>query len=455
MRALLLLAAVAAAASATPLISSSLKATLSKGKTADIMVIMKGSTNSVLAAVETQNFVNTNTKATHLYQELNRFTAEKQRDVLSILSKLRTGKVTPFYITNRISVAGATEEVLAALSAREDVEEVREAKVIHLEDVVVESESEIQALEWGVAKVRAPAAWAAGFTGAGVVVSNIDTGVRHTHEALRAGYRAEYGWFDPYTGSQEPIDQNGHGSHTMGSIAGRNGTGVAQGSHWIACRGCDTSSCTEPALIGCGEWTFCPTLADGSAPNCDMRPHLSSNSWGGGNDDPFYDEVINMWNSVDILPIFAIGNSGPGCRSANSPGDRPNVISVGATNDVDAVASFSSHGPNLSVTRIKPEISGPGVNIRSCGFRGDALYAVLSGTSMATPHVAGAAALLLESGVSGRENILKALADGSYKPTMSQIVCTGAGVDPDNPWPNNSYGWGRFDIAASLNVTYF
>lgn len=194
MRALILLAAVAAA-TAGPVVSPTLQATLAAGKSADIMIIMRGSTNNVLAQVETQSFVNTDAKATHLYKELNRFTSESQREVLGLLNKFKGVKVTPFYITNRISVKGATKDVVQALLAREDVEEVREAKVIHLERVIEVQQNEAKVLEWGVAKVRGPAAWDAGFTGAGVVVSNIDTGVRFTHEALRDGYRSDYGWF--------------------------------------------------------------------------------------------------------------------------------------------------------------------------------------------------------------------------------------------------------------------
>jgi len=204
-------------------------------------------------------------------------------------------------------------------------------------------------------------------------------------------------------------------------------------------------------LVGCGQWTFCPTLADGSMPDCTKHPHLSSNSWGGGNEDPFYDEVINMWNSIGIIPVFAIGNSGPGCRTANSPGDRPNVISVGATNNMDQVAVFSSHGPTLNTAVIKPEISAPGVNVRSCGISSDTTYAILSGTSMACPHAAGAVAILMQAGMTNRTEIATALEQTTVRPDIPEVVCTGGGVNITYPWPNNSYGWGRIDVNAALN----
>lgn len=437
--------------SAGPVVSSSLKTAFSTKGAVDIMVVMKATTSSVLAQVETQNFINTDDKATALNQALKAFTAQSQKPILDILSRFKTAGVKGFYITNRISVRSATWDVVKALLERDDVEEIREAKVMHTGAIVPEQE---RVLEWGVSQINSPEAWGMGYTGRGVVVSNIDTGVRYTHVALRDRLRETYNWYDPYMGTQMPADTQGHGTHTMGSIAGGNGTGVAPEATWVACLGCSSTSCTEEALIGCGQWTFCPTLPDGTGENCTMRPHISSNSWGGGNEDAFYDEVINMWNSVNIIPVFAIGNSGPGCRTANSPGDRPNVISVGATNNMDTVAVFSSHGPSAQALRIKPEVSAPGVNVRSCGITSDTTYAILSGTSMACPHVAGAVALLIQAGVTERATIATALQTTAVRPQMNEVVCTGGGVDPVNPWPNNSFGHGRIDIyAALLNVT--
>merc|ERR1712232_1447820 len=102
-------------------------------------------------------------------------------------------------------------------------------------------------LEWNVAIIGADDAWDMGYDGSGIVVGNIDTGVRYTHEALRDNYRGassghDYNWFDP-NGNPEPFDNNGHGTHTMGTIAGStaSGVGVAPGSTWIAAKGCASS----------------------------------------------------------------------------------------------------------------------------------------------------------------------------------------------------------------------
>src|SRR4051812_17636775 len=82
-----------------------------------------------------------------------------------------------------------------------------------------------------------------------------------------------------------------------------------------------------------------------------------SNSWGGGQGSTFYNSVISSWNSAGITPVFAIGNSGSACGTANSPGDQANLISVGATtNSNNAMASFSSRGPSRSGSTLKPEV---------------------------------------------------------------------------------------------------
>lgn len=145
--------------SARPLVSPALKEAYSTKANQDIMIIMKAKTSTVLASVQSQNFVNTNAKATTLYNELNRFTAASQRDVKSILSKFTTAKVQGFYITNRISVKNAPQELVEALMEREDIEEIRQAKVIKIDAVIQPADQEAKVLEWGVSKINSPEAW--------------------------------------------------------------------------------------------------------------------------------------------------------------------------------------------------------------------------------------------------------------------------------------------------------
>lgn len=127
------------------------------------------------------------------------------------------------------------------------------------------------------------------------------------------------------------------------------------------------------------QWTACPTKADGSGADCNKAPSLSSNSWGGGQGDTWYDSVVRTWHTAGIVPIFALGNSGSGCGTANSPGDMTNVIGVSSTNANDEISASGSRGPAQNGA-IKPDIVAPGQNIRSAWNSGDNAYQTISGT---------------------------------------------------------------------------
>ncbi len=149
--------------------------------------------------------------------------------------------------------------------------------------------------------------------------------------------------------------------------------------------------------------------------------------------------------------MLLTGNSGAGCRSANSPGDQPNLISCGATDVNDAMASFSSRGPS-GAGLLKPELSAPGVNIVSCGT-GASNYATMSGTSMATPHVAGAVCLLRANNPAITfDEIYEVLRMSTFKPTLTNPDRNCGLPDPGSDHPNHSHGWGRIDIGAALGV---
>jgi len=304
--------------------------------------------------------------------------------------------------------------------------------------------------QWGVVDLEAPAVHATGNTGAGAVIGTIDTGVRGTHVALKDGHRATYGWFDPYQGTATPNDQNGHGTHTMGTIAGRaNGIGVAPGTTWIACKGCSTSSCTEAALKACGQFMTCPTNADGGSPDCSQAPNAVSNSWGGGQGDDWYDAIISAWIAGEIAPLFSIGNSGPYCGSANSPGDSELAIGVGSTTEAKGLSSFSSVGPTTRGDRLKPDIAAPGSAVVSSYYLSDTSYSTLSGTSMACPHVGGLSALLYTARPGLKIAQLKAaLLQGAKSVTSSGRNCGGIS---EGTYPNHHVGQGRINAVSSLN----
>jgi subtilisin family serine protease len=235
----------------------------------------------------------------------------------------------------------------------------------------------------------------------------------------------------------------------MGTIAGAGGIGVAPDATWISCKGCRSSNCPQADLLACFQFMTCPTNPAGTTKDCTQAPRLVSNSWGGGQGSTVYNSAINAWRTAGIIPIFANGNSGPSCRTANSPGDNANVIAVGATDSSDKLASFSSKGPSTSGL-VKPEVSAPGVSVRSAWNTGASAFNSISGTSMATPHVAGAVALLL----SYKPNLTFAQIRTALTTTAARnLPASGStcGSTADSVSPNNQYGYGRIDVLAAFN----
>jgi len=158
--------------------------------------------------------------------------------------------------------------------------------------------------------------------------------------------------------------------------------------------------------------------------------------------------MIDAWIAAQIVPVFANGNSGPSCGSANSPADHPGVIGVGSTTNADALSSFSSVGPS-AYGHIKPDVSAPGSSVRSSYNTGDSAYATLSGTSMACPHAAGVIALL-----KGRDQQLpiETIKRHLFKGIHRDVTPTGrncGGVSEDT-WPNNAFGHGRINAFKAL-----
>jgi len=344
------------------------------------------------------------------------------------------------------------------LASMEEISRIHEDEIEHLVYPIEESEmineTSVNAFnQWGVQMIEAPQAWSLfnGTDGSGIIVAGIDTGVLPTHVILRNNYKDDgHSWYDAFDQSEISHDRNGHGTHTIGTVLGINGFGVAPQAKWIACKGLnDTGNGSFLSLTTCGQFLVCPTTPNGTDADCSKTPHIVNNSWGGAGGRLIYDDMIAAWHAAGIIPIFSNGNSGPNCGTAGGPADR-DVIAVGSTTDSDAKSSFSSVGES-SFGSLKPEVSAPGSNVMSADHRYDNVYSIKSGTSMAAPHVAGAVALLLSRNPDLSyvqiKTLLQSYADRDL--VFSRSNCSWIS---DDVFPNHHFGYGRINIFKSLQA---
>ncbi|CEG41892.1 subtilisin serine protease [Plasmopara halstedii] len=406
-------------------------------KRSNVLVTMQSNFKDVFTRLRGQKFRSRGHRVTTLKDNLENFAIASQRGVREHLSKARDkfARSESFWITNQVYVQQATPDLVKQLSNLPGVQSVDFEMIIPASTPVLTTQSmsaSTSAAQWGVSKIKAPDVWATGNTGQGVVIGSIDTGVRGTHEALVNNFRKSYGWYDPETRAPTPYDSTGHGTHVMGIIAGQFGFGVAPSATWIACKGCRARGCYGSDLLACFQFMLCPTTPSGTGKDCSKAPNIVNNSWGGGQGLTMFDGVIRAW------------------RAAASPGDSASVITVGATDINDVLASFSSKGPTIKGLR-KPDVAAPGALILSSCWTDDSSYCFKSGSSMAAPHVAGAIALFLSANPGTSYDKIKELLQ-SRSVTTSLTTPTGftCGKTHDRSFPNNQYGYGRVDIFNTL-----
>src|SRR4030042_6296378 len=245
--------------------------------------------------------------------------------------------------------------------------------------------------------IHAPALWDLGYYGQGVVVANMDTGVDLSHPELGSRWRGgSDSWYDPYNQHPTtPTDISGHGTWTMGVMVAADGSGttlgVAPQAQWIAVKIFNDSGSATATAIHLGfQWLLDP---DGNPATADA-PQVVNNSWvfsSPGCNLEFQHDLQSL-RAADILPVFSAGNYGPNGSTSASPANYPEAFAVGAVDNNDQIAAFSSRGPSAcgETQSIYPELVAPGVGIKSTDLYG--FYTYATGTSLAAPQVSGALA---------------------------------------------------------------
>ncbi|MFE3906533.1 S8 family serine peptidase [Streptomyces sp. NPDC059153] len=293
-------------------------------------------------------------------------------------------------------------------------------------------------LDQSVPQIGAPAAWERGYDGSNVKVAVLDSGIDATHPDL-AGQIAEA--IDFTNSPSGPVDGHGHGTHVASTIAGTGKAsdglrrGVAPGAKLAIGKVCgDDGSCAGDAVIAGMEWAAksgidVVNMSLGGAPS-DGR-------------DPLSAAVNSLTRAYGTLFVIAAGNAGPDSETVGSPGAADEALTVAAVDKSDQMAPFSSRGPRVGDGAVKPDIAAPGVAIVAARAKGtgmgkpvDEYYTSASGTSMATPHMAGAAAIIAQQHPDFTGRQIKALLMATSKDLGHDLFAQGAG---------------RVDVARAIN----
>ncbi|MFF7578784.1 S8 family serine peptidase [Streptomyces sp. NPDC008061] len=294
------------------------------------------------------------------------------------------------------------------------------------------------ALDKSVPQIGAPEAWAKGYDGKGVKVAVLDTGA----DLNNADIKSEIVQSQSFVNGQTVQDGHGHGTHVASTIAGSGANsdgkykGVAPGADLLIGKVLSNSGQGADSSILAGmEWAV------------EQGADIVSMSLGGTDapgEDPLTSAVNSLSASSGTLFVIAAGNSGPGESTLGTPGAADAALTVGAVDKSDALADFSSRGPRLGDMAIKPEITAPGVDIVAARAAGttmgtpvDADYTSANGTSMATPHVAGSAAILKQRHPDWTGQRIKEALTAHAKSAADQTVY--------------QQGYGRVDIPAALD----
>ena len=449
-------------------IAARLLSDTANGRTAEALVVLNEQADlSPAAALHTKL-----EKGRFVVNALREVAHRSQAPLLRFLEQ-RGVQYQSFYIVNMVKVSGNLA-LMQEIAARSDVNRIDANPQVRMALPVPTGRDSAgtAGVEWNIGRVRAPNVWSLGFKGEGRVVADADTGVQWDHPALKSHYRGwdgttvdhNYNWHDATSShSPTPVDPNFHGTFTASETVGDDGVGnqvgVAPGAQYIDCRNMDAGGTGSPTTYTeCFEWLMAPYPIGGDPSEGDptLAPDSINNSWvcpsTEGCTANTLKAVVDSVRAAGIFPAMAAGNSGSGCSTVSDPpAIYDSAVSVGSTNFENTISTFSSRGPVTSdgSNRLKPDISAPGEDIRGA-VPGNGYQSGWSGTSMATPHVAGAIALVWQAkptligDIDGTETLL----ENNAKHMKSRQNCGGSGATI----PNNVFGYGILNILKAVQA---
>ncbi len=373
---------------------------------------------------------------------------QTQASYMSFLKGKKAKRIKKLWLINGMSFK-AKAKVIKRLATLPGIESIVLDGVVQAPVTTLAAPSSV---EWNINAINAPALWDMGYTGQGIVVANMDTGVDITHSDIGNKWRGgTNSWYDPNgEHPNTPYDplSAGHGTQTMGlmvgGVVGETSIGVAHGAQWIAVKIFDDSGDAPYSSIHQGfQWLLDP---DGD-PNTNDAPDVVNNSWALDAVDVCINEFqpdIQALKAAGIAVVFAAGNSGDlGPSTSVSPSNNPESYATGSVDELNIIANSSSRGPSkCDGSSIYPEVVAPGVGVKTATVTGgiwpDA-HTTVSGTSFAAPHVSGAMALLL--------NALPDITIAELEFALEQTA-----LDLGVPGPDNNYGNGLIDVEGAYNL---
>jgi hypothetical protein len=378
-----------------------------------------------------------------LVEALRARTESSQRAARGFLERSGVTEVRSLWIINALA-ARVHPSVARALPGVPGVQRLALDQALQAPSVSSGSPS---TPEWNIAAVHAPALWALGFDGTDVVVANMDSGVDILHPDLQSRWRGGTdSWWDPFRNTATPYDVSGHGTGTMGVLvggsAGGSAIGVAPGARWIAAKIYDDMGQSRESVIHeAFQWLLSPS----GIPGAPDAPDVVNASWGTdsvGSCDETFEPDLQALRAAGIVVVFGAGNSGPNPATSIGPANNPDGYAVGSVDQNGAVDSESSRGPSACPgTGVFPDLVAPGVNVKTAAMSlgGIPQYNVLSGTSLAAPHVAGVMALL-------------AAAFPAATPDTLEETLRNTARDLGQPGPDDDSGHGLVDAEAAYRV---